>query len=122
VRKRETFFIDVSEMGFMKDRVHRDFTEEDIKKISDTYYNWRKNENYEDVLGYSKSATLEEIEKNDFVLTPGRYVGIPEEEDDGVPFEDKMKDLTEKLSEQMKKEKEMNDEIKEQLVKIGFKL
>ncbi len=65
---------------------------------------------------------MDEIEKNDFVLTPGRYVGIPEEEDDGIPFKDKMKDLTKKLSEQMEKEKKMNSEIKIQLEKIGFKL
>lgn len=126
VRNKEILFIDATELGFMKDRVHRDFSEEDIKKISETYHNWRSSESatgkYEDVLGYSKSANLEEIEKNDFVLTPGRYVGIPEEEDDGVPFEDKMKDLTKKLSEQMEKEEEMNGEIKKQLGKIGFKL
>ncbi len=126
VRNKEILFIDATEMGFMKDRVHRDFSEEDINKISETYHNWRKSDSatgeYEDILGYSKSADLEEIEKNDFVLTPGRYVGIPEEEDDGIPFKDKMKDLTKKLSEQMEKEKKMNSEIKIQLEKIGFKL
>jgi len=126
VRNKEILFIDATELGFMKDRVHRDFSEEDINKISETYHNWRKSDSakgeYEDVLGYSKSANLEEIEKNDFVLTPGRYVGIPEEEDDGIPFEDKMKDLTEKLAEQMEKEGKMNSEIKTQLGKIGFKL
>jgi type I restriction enzyme M protein len=120
VRKKEILFIDATEFGYMKDRVHRDFSEEDIQKISKTYHQWRKSENYEDVLGYSKSANLEEIAKNDFVLTPGRYVGIPEEEDDGIPFEDKMKDLTEKLSEQMEKEQELNGEIKNQLEKIEF--
>ncbi|MCP4523815.1 MAG: N-6 DNA methylase [Candidatus Gracilibacteria bacterium] len=125
-RNGETLFIDASEMGYMKDRVHRDLALEDIKKIADTYHNWRgvksATGDYEDELGYSKSANLEEISKHDYVLTPGRYVGIPEEDDDGIPFEDKMKDLTEKLSEQMNKEEEMNNEIKTQLEKIGFKI
>ena len=126
VRKKEILFIDASEIGYMKDRVHREFSEDDIKKIADTYHNWRKSKTatgeYEDILGFCKSASLEEVEKNDFVLTSGRYVGIPEEEDDGIPFEEKMKDLTEKLSEQMKKEGEMNEEIKKQLKNIGFEL
>lgn len=125
-RNGETLFIDASEMGYMKDRVHRDLAYEDIKKIADTYHNWRwvksATGQYEDVLGYSKSASLEEIAKHDYVLTPGRYVGIPEEEDDGIPFDDKMKDLTKKLSEQMAKEEEINNEIKSQLEKIWFKI
>jgi len=122
-RKGETLFIDASEMWFLKDRVHREFTEEDINKIADTYHNWKKNpEKYEDEKWYCKSAKLEDIQKHWYVLTPGRYVGIPDEEDDWIPFEDKMKDLTKKLSEQMAKEQEMNEEIKIQLKKIGFSL
>ena len=125
-RNGETLFIDASEMGYMKDRVHRDLALEDIKKIADTYHSWRWVKSatwvYEDELGYSKSASLEEMAKHDYVLTPGRYVGIPEEEDDWIPSEDKMKDLTEKLSEQMNKEEEMNNEIKTQLEKIWFKI
>ncbi len=123
-RNNETLFIDASEMGRLEDRVHRVFDEEDIQKISDTYHEWRKKDGgeYEDMQGFCKSATLEDINKHDAVLTPGRYVGIPEEEDDGIPYEDKMKDLTEKLSEQMEKEQEMNEEIKKQLKKIGYDL
>ncbi|MDA3838960.1 MAG: class I SAM-dependent DNA methyltransferase [Candidatus Delongbacteria bacterium] len=122
VRINETLFIDASDMGFMKDRVHRAFAEEDIKKIEQVYHNWRKKEDYEDVKGFCKSASTLEIDKHSFVLTPGRYVGIPDEEDDGIPFEDKMKDLTAKLAEQMEKEKVLDEEIKKQLLKIGFKL
>ncbi len=118
----ETLFIDASEMGFMKDRVHREFASEDIEKIQQTYHNWLKNENYTDIKGYCKSAKLKEIEKHSFVLTPGRYVGIPDEEDDGIPFEDKMNDLTSTLAKQMQKEKILDDQIKEQLAKIGFKV
>lgn len=122
-RKNEILFIDASEMGFLKDRVHREFTDEDIDKISQTYHNWRKNpEKYEDIKGFCKSASLEEVEKHNFVLTPGRYVGIPEAEDDGIPFEEKMRKLTNTLAEQFAKEAVMNEEIKKQLAKIGFNI
>lgn len=122
VHKDEVLFIDASEMGFMKDRTHRDFSNDDINKISDTYHSWLKNQDYEDEKGYCKSSNLKDIETNAFVLTPGRYVGIPDEEDDGIPFEDKMKELTSKLAEQMSKEEELNSEIKKQLASIGFEL
>jgi type I restriction enzyme M protein len=119
-KNKEVLFIDASELGFMKDRVHRDFAEEDIAKIRDTYLNWRKDKDYKDEKGYCKSAPREEIEKHGFVLTPGRYVGIPDEEDDGIPFEDKMEALTSLLKNQMEKEAELNKEIATQLTKIGF--
>ncbi|WP_299601078.1 class I SAM-dependent DNA methyltransferase [uncultured Aquimarina sp.] len=127
----EVLFIDASEMGYMKSRVHRDFTEEDIAKIRDTYLNWRKSRNaeldsashpYNDIKGFCKSATLEAIQKHSYVLTPGRYVGIPDEEDDGIPFEEKMASLTATLKEQMDKEQELNKEIASQLAKIGISL
>ena len=134
---KEVLFIDASEMGYMKDRVHRDLSDNtseeklgdfdenglgDIQKITATYHNWRKGENYEDIKGYCKSASLEAIQKHNHVLTPGRYVGIPDEVDDGVPFEDKMADLTKTLKAQMKKETDLNQEIEKQLAKIGFSL
>jgi type I restriction enzyme M protein len=109
-------------MGFMKDRVHRDLVPEDIDKIKDTYHNWQKGENYEDIKGYCKSATLEAIQKHAYVLTPGRYVGIPDEEDDGIPFETKMAELTTTLKQQMDKEAVLNQEIEKQLSSIGFTL
>lgn len=125
-RSNKILFIDASEMGYMKDRVHKDLAFEDIKKIADTYHNWRASKSatweYADIVWFCKSASIEDIEKHDFVLTPGRYVGIVEEIDDGIPFEDKMKVLTEKLKEQMEKEKVMNNEIKTQLEKIWFKI
>ena len=133
VRQGETLFIDASEMGFMKDRVHREFAPEDIEKIQQTYQTWRTVGTdsisarsdvapYEDIKGYCKSAKLSEIEKHSFVLTPGRYVGIPDEEDDGIPFTDKMKDLTTTLAVQIAKEKVLDEQLKEQLAKIGFAL
>lgn len=122
VRNKEILFIDASEMGFMADRTHREFTDEDIATIADTYHNWRKGEEYEDVKGYCKSASIDEVEKHSYVLTPGRYVGIPPEPDDGIPFEDKMADLTQKLAEQITKESDLNAEIEKQLKNIGFEL
>lgn len=124
-RKENTdkiLFIDASEMGFMKDRVHRELSDEDIAKIADTYHHWRKGAGYEDELGYAKSAQLPEVEAQGFVLTPGRYVGIPEAEDDGIPFEEKMKNLTTTLADQFAREQELNQEIKNQLSKLGFYL
>ena len=119
---REILFIDASEMGFMKDRVHRDLDDEDIDKITETYHNWRKSENYNNIKGFCKSATIEEIEKHNHVLTPGRYVGIEALEDDGISFETKMEVLTTTLKEQMDKEVELNNEIALQLAKIGLKI
>jgi len=132
---KEVLFIDASDLGFMKDRVHRDFADEDIEKIRDTYLNWRKQnkavissdsdhqeELYRDIKGFCKAANVEEIEKHGHVLTPGRYVGIPDEVDDGIPFETKMADLTATLKAQIDKEAELNTEIEKQLANIGFGL
>ena len=124
-KENEVLFIDASELGFMKDRVHRDFAEEDIAKIRDTYLNWRSEADshlYKDEKGFCKSATIETIQKHSYVLTPGRYVGIPDEEDDGIPFEEKMQSLTVLLKQQMDKEQELNEEIATQLDKIGMRL
>ncbi|MGE4444484.1 MAG: type I restriction-modification system subunit M [Candidatus Altimarinota bacterium] len=125
-RKGEILFIDASELGYMKDRVHRDLAHEDIKKIADTYHNWRGVKSatgeYQDIIGFSKSANITDLEKHDFVLTPGRYVGIKEQEDDGIPFEEKMKVFTTTLKEQFEKESILNEEIKKQLEKIGFSI
>lgn len=119
---KEVLFIDASEMGFMKDRVHRDLADEDINLITETYHNWRISENYEDIKGFCKSATIAEIEKHNHVLTPGRYVGIEAVEDDGISFETKMSALTATLKNQMDKEVQLNDEIVKQLSKIGLRL
>lgn len=124
-RKRtgEILFIDASEIGFMADRTHREFTEKDVAKVSETYHEWRKqNGKYEDIKGFCKSANLEEIAKHNFVLTPGRYAGIKDEEDDGIPFEEKMAELTKALAQQMAREKVLDDEIKKQLKNAGIEL
>ena len=107
-------------MGTMKNRVERILTDDDISKISDTVQSWRNDEDYEDVPGFCYKAKFEEIEKNSFVLTPGRYVGAPEEEDDGEPFDEKMKRLTSLLKEQQEEGAELDHQIAENLKRIGY--
>jgi type I restriction enzyme M protein len=120
--KGQTLFIDGRKLGTMVNRRLRELTTEDIRKIADTYINWQNNENYEDVQGFCKSASIEEIQEQDYILTPGRYVGIEDEEDDGEPFEEKMERLTASLAEQFKKSRELEEEIRKQLGGIGFEL
>lgn len=122
-RNGEVLFIDASELGVMIDRKNRIFEKKDVKQVADTYHNWLKgNDEYEDIKGFCKSAELAEIEMHKFVLTPGRYVGIEDEEDDGIPFEEKIDKLTSALRDQMKQSQELDKEIKEQLAKIGINL
>ena len=122
-REGETLFIDARNMGTMISRVLKELTTEDLEKIAKTYHAWRgesKDGTYEDIAGFCKSATLAEIQKNDFVLTPGRYVGIAEEEDDGIPFEKKMKGLSDTLFAQMKESGKLDVEIRNNLKVLGY--
>ncbi|HIF9496138.1 TPA: type I restriction-modification system subunit M [Photobacterium damselae] len=126
-RKGEVLFIDARNLGYMKDRVLRDFTRDDIEKVADLYHAWKTGVEvngvaYEDQAGFCKSATLEEITKHDFVLTPGRYVGATEELDDGIPFGEKMATLTAKLSEQFAKSATLEVELKMNLAGVGYEL
>lgn len=120
-RANQVLFIDARKLGEMVSRKNKEFTTEDIAKITDTYHNWKKGEDV-DELGFAKSANREDIEKHNFILTPGRYVGTEEEEDDGIPFEDKMKELTSELAKQMEEGKRLDEEIKKNLKSIGFKV
>ena len=108
-------------MGYMVDRKHRDFTDEEIQKLADTFTTFQEG-SLEDVKGFCAVADLQEIEKQDFILTPGRYVGIEEVEDDGEPFEEKMTRLTSELSEMFKKSHELEDEIRKKLGAIGYEI
>lgn len=119
-RKGHTLFINVNNMGTMVTRKLRELSKEDISKIAETYHAYQNDNNYEDVLSYCKMATLEEIQSNDYVLTPGRYVGTKEVEDDGIPFEEKMRSLTEELSNQFKQSNELDNEIKQVMGAIGY--
>ena len=122
-RKGEVLFIDASELGYMVNRRNRAFDEDDIQKIAGTYHEWQRDGgNYQDIKGFCKSAMLAEIEKHNFVLTPGRYVGIPDEVESEISFEETMGALTAELAVQMKEAAELDQEIKIQLAKVGFDL
>lgn len=118
-QKGKTLFIDARKMGFMVDRKHRDLSDEDIAKLADTFTAFQNGE-LEEVKGFCAVATTEEIAKQDYILTPGRYVGIEEQEDDGEPFDEKMKRLTSELSEMFEKSHKLENEIREKLGAIGY--
>ena len=120
--KGQTLFIDARKMGDMVNRRLRELSDEDIKNIANTYIAWQNEDGYEDVQGYCKVASIDEIKEHDYILTPGRYVGIEEVEDDGEPFEEKMERLTNTLANQFKKSRELEEEIRKQLGGIGYEL
>ncbi len=122
-RRGEVLFIDTRKLGRMVDRTHRELTDEDIQKIADTYHAWRGEEEagkYEDVPGFCKSATLEEIRKHGHVLTPGRYVGAAPQEEDSEPFAEKMKRLTAQWREQQAEAARLDAAIAANLEELGF--
>jgi len=122
-RRRETLFIDARRLGRLVDRVHRELTDEEIARITHTYHAWRGEKDsgkYEDGPGFCKSATTEEIAAHGHVLTPGRYVGAEEIEDDDEPFEDKMKRLTAKLEEQFVESARLEKAIRENFKGLGY--
>jgi type I restriction enzyme M protein len=124
-RRGETLFIDARKLGVLIDRVHRDLTPEEIERIAGTYHAWRGDKDagkYKDIPGFCKSAKTEEIEEHGFVLTPGRYVGAEAVVDDDEPFEDKMANLTEQLSEQFAEGARLEAAIRENLEHLGFAL
>jgi len=122
-RHNEILFIDARKMGKLVSRKNRELIDEDIEKISGTYHSWRNIDGkYENVKGFCMAASFEEVEKNGFVLTPGRYVGSDYVEEDDEVFEEKMKRLTSDLSEQFKESKILEEKIKENLKKIGYEI
>ena len=118
-RKDKVLFIDARNMGYMETRRHRELKDEEVKKIYETYHAWKKDENYTNEEGFSYSATLDEIREHDYVLTPGRYVGIEEEEDDGISFEEKFDKISNELLELFKESEELEKIIKENLKVIS---
>jgi type I restriction enzyme M protein len=122
-RRGEVLFIDGRKMGGMIDRVRRELTDEDVQRIADVYHAWRGEKDageYADVAGFCKSVKLEEIAKHGHVLTPGRYVGAEEVEDDDEAFAEKMTRLTEQLGEQMAKGAELDALIRQKLGGLGY--
>lgn len=120
-QKGKTLFIDAHKMGYMVDRKHRDFSDKDIQKLADTFTKFQDG-TLENIKGFCAVASLDEIEKHEFILTPGRYVGIEEVEDDGEPFEEKMARLTSELSDMFKKSRELENEIRKKLEAIGYEV
>ena len=136
-RQGETLFIDARKLGHMIDRTRRDLSQEDIARIADTYHAWRgqsmdsplplgegqgegKSDGYDDVPGFCKSATLEEIRKHGHVLTPGRYVGAEPQEDDGDPFQEKMARITAQWRKQQAEAQRLDAAIEANLKSLGF--
>jgi type I restriction enzyme M protein len=124
-REKETLFIDARKLGTLVDRVHRELSDDDIARITDTYHRWRGDDpggakaKYADVPGFCKSATTDEIASHQFVLTPGRYVGTEEVEDDGEPFDERMKRLVATLEEQFAEGARLEKEIRKNLRGLG---
>jgi type I restriction enzyme M protein len=137
-RRRKTLFIDARKMGSLIDRTHKELSSEEIDKIAGTYHAWRtygthpapsqplpegegdKKLCYEDVPGFCKSVTTDEISEHGYVLTPGRYVGAAEIEDDGIPFEEKMSELSAKLYEQFEEAERLEETIRRNLEVLGY--
>jgi type I restriction enzyme M protein len=132
-RQGEVLFIDARNMGTMLDRTHKHLTSEDIAEIARTYHAWRGEDpprplgegrgegiGYADIPGFCKAATLDEIKANDYVLTPGRYVGAAEIEDDGIPFEEKMTELIQTLYRQMDEAQKLDAAIRKNLEVLGY--
>jgi type I restriction enzyme M protein len=120
-RSNEILFIDARNMGHLINRRTRELTKEDIKRITDTYHNWRNpGGNYQDVKGFCNSAPIEKVRELDYVLTPGRYVGLAEEEDD-FDFNERFTSLKTEFEEQLKEETELNERIAVNLAKIELK-
>ena len=122
-RRGQILFIDARKMGYMADRTHKDLKDEEVARITKTYHAWRGEKDagkYKDAAGFCKSAKLEEIKAHDFVLTPGRYVGAEEVQDDGEPFGQKMKRLTSQLKDQFAESAKLEKAIRENLKKVGY--
>ena len=121
-RRGEILFIDARKQGIMASRTLKEFSTEDINKISDVYHAWRgtNEQEYEDVAGFCKVAKLDEVREHEYILTPGRYVGLEAAEEDSEPFEEKMERLTGELAEQFVKSKKLEDQIRKTLEGLGY--
>ena len=134
-RRGETLFIDARKLGTMISRTQKELTPTDIATIADTFHAWRSSEGelkrrlaakeisveqYQDQAGFCKVATLEEMKTNDYVLTPGRYVGAADIEDDGIAFETKMQELTQTLYRQLDEAADLDQAIRANMEALGY--
>ena len=118
--QNKVLFIDARKLGHMMDRKVRELSEDDIRKIADTYQNWRQGKEYEDIQGFCKATTLEEISEQDYILTPGRYVGIEEQESDDEPFNDKIERLSLELCKLFEESHSLENNILKNLEILGY--
>jgi len=121
-QKARTLLIDTRGIGHFENRTLKVFSDDDIKALANMFHKFKSSDGYEDVAGEFYAATTEEIAKQEYILTPGRYVGVAEEEDDGVPFAEKMAMLTETLSEQFEESSRLESEIKKNLAGFGYEV
>lgn len=121
-QKGKTLFINANNLGTMVTRRLRELLETDIKKIADTYHKYQNDDNYENIKGFCYSATTEEINANDNVLTPGMYVGVEDRQSDNIPFEEKMKSITSELSKQFEESHRLEEKIRKNMKAIGFEI
>jgi type I restriction enzyme M protein len=133
-RRGETLFIDARKLGALVDRTHRELSDADVAKVAGTYHAWRgdvgaglvpaqgdhQGRPYQDVLGFCKAATLDDIRKNGYVLTPGRYVGAEAAEEDGEPFEEKMRRLAATWRQQQAEAEKLDAAIRSNLKELGY--
>jgi type I restriction enzyme M protein len=122
-RRGRILFIDGRKLGTMVDRTHKELLPEDIQRIAGTYHAWRgdpKADEYKDVAGFCRSATLDEVVANSYVLTPGRYVGAEGVESDSEPFDEKMKRLTTQLSDEIRQSRKVEEQIRKNLEELGY--
>lgn len=117
-KNNKILFIDASKMGFMKDNIHRDLSNEEILQIVKTYKSWKNNSEYSDIKGFCKSVNMSDIEKRDFVLTPSRFVGIDQSNNIEIPFKESMKRINEQINSNHKLEIELNEKISTNLNQI----
>ena len=119
-RRGETLFIDASRLGFMKTRMLRDLTHDDIAKIVDVFHDWQMSTSYQNKKGFCYSANLEEIQNHDYVLTPTRYISAPEAKKNNEPYTEKMQRLTDQLKHQLEESKQLERSLKDNLSSIGY--
>jgi type I restriction enzyme M protein len=119
-RRGQFLFIDARQMGYMKDRVLRDFTQADIQRVADTFHAWQQGAGYDDIKGFCASVGLDDIRKHEHVLTPGRYVGAEDQAEDAEAFADKMARLTAQLAGQFAESAKLEGEIKKSLAGLGY--
>ena len=120
--RNQILFIDCRKMGRLYDRTHKTIDDPEIQKIADTYHNWLAGKNYEDIQGFCKAVPISDVAASDYMLTPGRYVGLTPEEEDSEPYEEKMRRLTSELRGLLEESHKLEDLLRKNLGALGFEI